>query len=138
MDLPRHWRLRQARYRLEGAQCEDCNEIFFPARSICPQCRSENVAPYQLGGRGRVYSYSTVYDPPAGFEEYVPYIVALIQLEEGPLVAAQLTDIDPADVEIDMPVEMVTRALRRYGEDGLITYGYKFRQTVENAVDGRR
>jgi len=79
-----------------------------------------------------VYSYSTIYDPPAGFEEYVPYTVALIRLEEGPLVTAQLTDVDPADVEMDMPVEMVTRALRRYGEEGLIVYGYKFRPVLNS------
>lgn len=130
MDLPRHWRLKQARYRLEGGKCTDCGSLFFPARSMCPECRSERVSPYQFSGRGRVYSYSTVYQAPAGFEEYVPYTVALVRLEEGPLVTAQLTDTDPDDVEIDMPVEMVTRALRRYGEEGLITYGYKFRQSV--------
>ncbi|MFQ5856791.1 MAG: Zn-ribbon domain-containing OB-fold protein [Anaerolineae bacterium] len=133
MDLPRHWRLKQARYRLEGAQCEDCDSIFFPARSICPECRSERVSPYQFAGRGRVYSYSTVYQPPAGFDEYVPYTVALVRLDEGPLVATQLTDIDPSDVEIDMPVEMVTRTLRRYGDDGPIVYGYKFRPVLEAA-----
>ena len=132
MDLPRHWRLKQARYRLEGARCEECGDIFFPPRSICPECRSENVTPHSFAGRGRVYSYSTIYDPPAGFEEYVPYTVALIRLEEGPLVTAQLTDVDPADVEMDMPVEMVTRALRRYGEEGLIVYGYKFRPVLNS------
>ncbi len=127
MDLPRHWRLKQARYRLEGSHCEECGHTFFPARIICPECRSENVGAHQFGGRGRVYSYSTVYNPPANYEEYVPYTVALVQLDEGPLVTAQLTDMDPEDVEIDMPVEMVTRRLRQYGEDGLIVYGYKFR-----------
>lgn len=127
MDLPRHWRLKQARYRLEGAQCEDCDHIFFPARSLCPECRSESVSPYQFSGHGKVYSYSTVYQAPADYEEYVPYTVALVQLNEGPLVTAQLTDVDPEDVAMEMPVEMVTRTLRRYGEEGLIVYGYKFR-----------
>jgi uncharacterized OB-fold protein len=74
-----------------------------------------------------VYSYSTVYQAPAGYEEFVPYTVALVELDEGPLVTAQLTDVDQDEVEIGMPVEMVTRKLREEGEDGLIVYGYKFR-----------
>jgi len=68
-----------------------------------------------------------VYHAPEGYEEFVPYTVALVKLEEGPLVAAQLTDVDAEEVRIGMPVEMVTRKLREYGEDGLIVYGYKFR-----------
>lgn len=134
-DLPRHWRLKQARYRLEGARCENCGELLFPARTICPECRSQDLTPYRFSGRGRVYSYSTVYQAPDGYAEYVPYTVALVRLDEGPLVTAQLTDIDPEDVYIDMPVEMVTRRLRQYGPDGLIVYGYKFVKTVEEALE---
>jgi uncharacterized OB-fold protein len=53
--------------------------------------------------------------------------VALVKLDEGPLLTAQLTDIDPDSVEIGLPVEMVTRKLRSDGEEGMIVYGYKFR-----------
>jgi len=77
-----------------------------------------------------VYSYSTIYQAPVGYEQFVPYTVALIELEEGPLVAAQLTDVDRDEVEIGMPVEMVTRKLREEGDDGLIVYGYKFRKAL--------
>jgi uncharacterized OB-fold protein len=52
-------------------------------------------------------------------------------LDEGPLVTAQLTDVDPDELEIGMPVEMVTRKLREEGEDGLIVYGYKFRKRLQ-------
>ena len=51
----------------------------------------------------------------------------MIQLEEGPLVTAQLTDLDGQEVRIGLPVEMVTRKLREEGEEGQIVYGYKFR-----------
>jgi uncharacterized OB-fold protein len=64
----------------------------------------------------------------------VPYTVALVELDEGPLVTAQLADVDQDQVEIGMPVEMVTRKLREEGEDGLIVYGYKFRQKLAEAV----
>jgi len=78
-----------------------------------------------------VYSFSTLYQAPEGYEEYVPYTVALIKLEEGPLVTAQLTDVDPEQVRIGMPVEMVTRKLREEGREGMIVYGYKFRPPVK-------
>ena len=50
------------------------------------------------------------------------------ELDEGPMVTAQLTDVDNSAVEIGMPVEMVTRKMRNDGDErGLIVYGYKFR-----------
>ena len=54
--------------------------------------------------------------------------MALVKLEEGPMVTAQLTDVDNSEVQIGMPVEMVTRKMRNDGDErGLIVYGYKFR-----------
>jgi len=84
-----------------------------------------------MSGRGTVYSYTTVYDPPAGFEAYAPYPVALVKLDEGPMVTAQLTDVGADDVRIGMPVEMVTRKLSEQGDEGIIQYSYKFRPRWE-------
>jgi len=78
-----------------------------------------------------VYSYTVVYDAPSGYDGYVPYPAALVRLDEGPLVAAQLTDVDIDEAYIGMPVEMVTRRLREHGESGLIVYGYKFRPKLK-------
>jgi len=83
-----------------------------------------------FSGQGQVYSYSTVYHSPRGFEEFTPYTVALVRLEEGPMVTAQLTDVDAHHVRIGMPVEMVTRKVQGGGEEGTIVYGYKFRPVV--------
>jgi uncharacterized OB-fold protein len=84
---------------------------------------------FQFSGKGEVYSFTTVQDAPAGFEEQAPYMLAIIKLDEGPMVTAQLTDID-GPVEIGMRVEMVTRKLRDEGPQGMILYGYKFRRSV--------
>jgi uncharacterized OB-fold protein len=89
---------------------------------------------FQFSGAGEVYSFTTIYDPPAGFEAQAPYMVALIKLEEGPMVTAQLTDVDFVDVAIGMPVEMVTRKLRTDGDEGMIIYGYKFRPPVVSSA----
>ena len=83
-----------------------------------------------LSGRGEVYSFSIMYNAPQGFEEQKPYTIALVKLDEGPMVTAQLTDIDNADVRIGLRVEMVTRKLREEGAEGQIIYGYKFRPVL--------
>jgi len=128
MEIPRHWRLKQQRYSLVGEVCPHCENKIFPPRDICPNCGGEARTLYTFSGKGEVYSYTTIYEAPAGFDAGAPYTVALVKLEEGPLVTAQLTDLDEKPVEIGMPVEMVTRKLRNDGDErGLIVYGYKFR-----------
>jgi len=134
MSIPRNWRLRQQRYRLVGEVCEKCGAKIFPPRDVCPECEAPAQTSFAFSGRGEVYSYSTVYHPPRGFEEFVPYMVALVQLEEGPMVTAQLTDVNAGDVHIGMPVEMVTRKVQGGGEDGVIVYGYKFRPVMASAA----
>lgn len=134
MEIPRHWRLRKQRYSLIGEVCPHCQAKLFPPRDVCPQCGEEARTLYQFSGRGEVYSYTTVYEPPAGYEENVPYTVAIIKLEEGPLVTAQLTDFGDEKVEIGTPVEMVTRRLRSDGDErGIIVYGYKFRPLIKTS-----
>jgi uncharacterized OB-fold protein len=127
MEISRHWRLQQQRYGLVGEVCPHCDEKIFPPRDVCPNCAQEAKTPYVFSGKGEVYSYTTVYDAPEGYESNAPYTVALIKLDEGPLVTAQLTDVDNGKVEIGTPVEMVTRKLREDGERGMLVYGYKFR-----------
>ena len=86
---------------------------------------------HHLTGQGEIYSFTTMYSVPRGYESQKPYTVALIKLDEGPIVSAQLTDIDEADVRIGLRVEMVTRKLREDGEEGQIIYGYKFRPIMK-------
>jgi uncharacterized OB-fold protein len=132
MEIPRHWRLKQQRYKLVGEVCPHCEAKLFPPRDICPECGGEAKSLYTFSGRGEVYSHTTVQDAPAGFEENAPYTVALVKLEEGPLITAQLTDLGDQDVEIGTPVEMVTRRLRTDGDErGMLVYGYKFRPRLE-------
>jgi len=134
MELSRHWRLQDQRYRLVGEVCDTCGVKIFPPRDICPECSKPAQELYTFSGRGEVYSFSTVYNAPAGYEEYAPYTVALVKLEEGPVLTAQLTDLGDKEPEIGMPVEMVTRKLRTEGDQGMIVYGYKFRPALAAAV----
>ncbi len=134
MEVSRNWRLQEQRYKLVGETCDSCGVKLFPPRDVCLECEAPAYELFTFTGLGEVFSYTTIYDAPAGFENTAPYTVALVKLAEGPLVTAQLTDIDQEDVHIGMPVEMVTRKLRADGPEGMIVYGYKFRPSVETAV----
>lgn len=134
METSRHWRLKDQRYSLIGEECDSCGTKLFPPRDVCLECEAPAKELFTFTGLGEVYSYTTIYNPPAGFEMYAPYTVALIKLDEGPMLTAQLTDVDPDNVDIGLPVEMVTRKIRDDGEQGVIVYGYKFRPRIPVAV----
>ncbi len=128
MEIPRHWRLKEQRYKLVGNVCPQCATKIFPPRPVCPNCGAQVDTAFAFSGKGEVFSFTTLYEAPAGYDETAPYTVALVKLEEGPLVTAQLTDLGEQPVEIGMPVEMVTRRLRQDGDErGMLIYGYKFR-----------
>ncbi len=133
MEISRHWRLKQQRYGLIGEVCPHCDNKIFPPRDVCPNCGDEAKDQYVFSGKGEVYSFTTVYEAPSGFDKTAPYTVALVKLDEGPMVTAQLTDVDKDSVQIGMPVEMVTRKMRDDGnERGMIVYGYKFRPMIHH------
>ena len=117
MEIPRHWRLRKQRYSLIGEICPHCEAKIFPPRDVCPECGGEAKQEYAFSGRGEVFSHTTIFEPPTGYEEQTPFTVALVKLEEGPMVTAQLTDLGSQPVVIGMPVEMVTRKLRSDGDE---------------------
>lgn len=132
-----HWRLKRQRYSLVGEVCrsDKCQDNkIFPPRDICPDCGEGAKKTHRFSGKGEIYSHTTVYQAPAGHEQNAPYPVAMVRLEEGPLVSAQLTDLGDQEPEIGMPVEMVTRKLKSEGERGPIVYGYKFRPRLDENV----
>jgi len=122
MEIPRHWRLKNQRYKLVGEVCPHCEAKLFPPRDVCPECGGEAKTLYTFSGRGEVYSFTTVFDAPAGYEENAPYMVAL------------MTDLGDLPVAIGTPVEMVTRRLKSDGDErGMVVYGYKFRPVLARA-----
>lgn len=131
MEIPRNHRLRHALYRLEGTACPACGEKQFPAARRCA-CGEKNLQPFRFSGRGRLFSFSEIFVAPSGFRG--PYTVGLVDLEEGVRLLAQLTDLEPDEPRVGMPVEMVVRRLTADGPDGVILYGYKFRPVLEAPV----
>lgn len=79
---------------------------------------SENI-------KGKVESFTIVYSPPKGFEGNLPYILALISLEDSRKITSQVVDTEK--IFIGMEVEPCLRRVYCDGDEGLIRYGTKFR-----------
>ncbi|MCP9276853.1 Zn-ribbon domain-containing OB-fold protein [Mycolicibacterium arenosum] len=86
-------------------RCVDCGQLRQPPRPMCPHCTSLQWDTVAASGRGTVHSYVMPQYPPMPFMEY-PYIVALVDLEEGVRLVSNLIDIAPDAVEVGMPVEV--------------------------------
>jgi uncharacterized protein len=95
-------RLRPTDRRWRGQRCAHCQAVQFPPRTVCRICRERSLEPWVLTGRGVVYSLPQSLTRPAPGR-----LTVLVQLEEGLLVTAQLTDVDRGDVLVGLPVEMV-------------------------------
>jgi len=127
-DIVRAWRHIPQRYSLIGSKCSQCGTVFFPKRVICPECRRKGeLDDIKLKGEGKIHTYSVINTPTPEFKTIAPYVVAIVELEEGAKITTQIVDCKPEDVEIGDEVEMVFRKIKEEGDDGVISYGYKFR-----------
>jgi uncharacterized OB-fold protein len=135
MAIPRFWREIDQRYNLRGGRCGNCGTYFFPLRSLCPRCRHLSVGKIEaaeFSGEGTVETFTTVHQPPPGFELQAPYVMAIVRLKEGPALTAELVDVKADEVRIGMKVRKVFRRINQDGESGVIHYGYKF--VVQNEL----
>ena len=127
-DIVRGWRHIPQRYNLIGSKCLQCGEVFFPMRVICPKCRRKGkLEDIKFSGNGKIHSYSVIHTPTDEFKNISPYAVAIIELEEGAKITSQIVDCNPDDIEIGQEVELVFRRIRAEGDEGVISYGYKFK-----------
>ena len=86
-------------------RCKSCTTLRHPPRPMCPRCNSLEWDTRASSGRGVVYSYVMPQHPQFPFFEY-PYIVVLVELEEGVRLVSNLCGIEPAKVRAGMPVEV--------------------------------
>lgn len=101
------------RGELSIQQCGDCNELRHPPVPMCPECHSTHWAPKVMSLHGILHSYVVLYHPIV--PPFEPgYIVAVIELDEGPRVIMNLEDVERADVKIGMDVDIT---IKRMDED---------------------
>jgi uncharacterized protein len=95
------------RHEFQMQKCDQCNKYYFPTGPICPHCFSTNFKWEKLSGKAEVYSFVIVRRSPGpDWDADVPYVMADIQLAEGPRMISNVIGCKPEDVKIGMKVEV--------------------------------
>ncbi len=125
------WRNMHSFYNLIGTKCE-CGELHFPEMQVCRKCGSTKMEPHPFKGKGSILTFTVIrqqFNDENESEKLLarnPYLIAIVQLEEGPMITTQITDAEIDSIKIGSTVRAVFRKISEDGEDGLIKYGYKF------------
>lgn len=93
-----------ARGELHLQRCRPCDAHYFPPRPFCPTCHGDDVVWERLSGRGRLHTYLINHRPAPGFEDEAPYAIAVVELDEGPRMMANIVGVEstPEHLELDM------------------------------------
>lgn len=93
--------------RLMIGSCGGCGSVHHYPRPFCPTCWSEDVTLVEASGRATLYTFSTVYrNELAPFNDRVPYVAAVVELEEGPRLMTNVVECDPASLTIGMALRV--------------------------------
>ena len=95
---------REGELRLQ--RCAACKHNYFPPQSFCPRCHSGDVSVFKASGKGTIYGFNISHVPAPGLQP--PYVIAVVELHEGPRIMTNLVDCPPTPeaVHLDMPVEV--------------------------------
>ena len=93
--------------KLRFLRCSSCSYLIHPPAPICPQCHARDVEPTVVSGRGTVHSFTVNHQPWDGAGDV--YVIGLVEIDEQADVrlTTNIVDIEPEDVRIGMPVEVV-------------------------------
>ena len=127
-SVPLLWRRFKHHYRLLGNHCKTCKTDYYPPREICPNCRRKGLLEEkEFGKTGSIFTYSIIYSGPTGFEKQTPYAVALIKLDNGPILVSQIVDAPLNQLKIGQKVAATFRKVYEDGKEGIIHYGLKWK-----------
>ena len=88
--------------KLLGLKCKACSAINVPPKMVCLQCASLDMEIVELKGTGKIQTFTTVNVASEGREDEVPYIIVLVELDEGPWIMGNLGDIDPTQATMEL------------------------------------
>jgi len=111
---------------LIGSRCQNCGDHFFPKRHICLSCGQEEIEETTLSRRGKIWTYTVARQTPPASLMQAPYVIVVVQLAEGAMVQAVLSDCDPEAVHVGMEVEMVLEKMGTSAE-GSDLMAFKFK-----------
>jgi uncharacterized OB-fold protein len=96
--------------RLMASRCKKCGETTFPPRADCPACLSGEFDYEEVSGKATLHTFTRIDAAPTGFEDEVPYIVGVVDLEEGGRALAWIGETIPEEeVRIGMDLQIVPR-----------------------------
>jgi uncharacterized protein len=117
---------------LVGSKCNECGNVTFPKRSVCPRCvKPGTMEEYHIYGKGKLNTFSIVNAALPGFK--APSIQAYVDLADGPRIWSLITGIDPDDtsLRIGMELELVVEKVRNDAQ-GNELMSYQFRPAREH------
>ncbi len=88
--------------KLLGLECNSCAAITVPPKMVCRKCASPDMNIVELSGNGKIETFTTVYVAAEGREGEVPYIIVLVELDEGPWIMGNLGDVNPSKVTMEL------------------------------------
>ena len=88
--------------RLLGLKCRTCGAIIVPPAMVCRQCSNQDLETVELKGSGKIRTFTTVFVAAEGRESEVPYIVVLVELDEGPGLMGNLEGVDPKTATMEL------------------------------------
>jgi uncharacterized protein len=93
--------------RLLLARCDACGTVIWYPKTWCPDCGGLSVSWHQASGLGTIHSFTVVHRAPGPFRDVVPFVVAYVELTEGPRVLTNIVGCEPDQVFIGLPVRLV-------------------------------
>lgn len=118
----------RGQWQLAGTRCRNCGAHFFPRRTVCAKCLSDQTETVPLNTRGTLYTYTVVHQSTPEFR--TPYILGYVDLPEGVRVLAPLADVKIDAVRIGMPLELRVEPVRTNAE-GRTVIGYRLHAVAE-------
>ncbi len=124
------WNRFLGQKKLMASRCTRCGAVHLPPRAVCPDCHADQMEWTELGGKGRLAAFTSVYVAPTwmvsqGFGRDHPYLSGVVELDEGVKISARILDLDaqdPASIRIGTPL---TVEFLEAGEPGKVTLAFK-------------
>jgi uncharacterized OB-fold protein len=93
--------------KVKGTRCKDCGLVFFPPRADCYKCLASNVEWFEVSGKGKLLTYSELKFAPVGFQDDVPYCIALLDYGKYKIFGRIAKDVPEDEIEVGMEMKTV-------------------------------
>ena len=121
--------------RLLLPRCDDCGEFIWYPRLVCPFCGSQSVSYVEASGLGTVYSFTVVRRGSGAYRDSAPYVVAMVELDEGPIMMTNVAGADPETIVVGMPVRVVFEPAGDDGADAIPRFIPRDRAAIHSRED---